>query len=464
MSARKKTAVIIIHGVGEQRPMDTLWGFIDAAWSNDPEMVDPYQREVYSKPGGTENNHELRRVTTRGDRHTGRSFDFYEYYWAHMMLGNSAGDISRWLISLFWRPKSTLPPEYRHYWIAGWAAVAAAIAAYIAWLVLAPDLGWVTPIAGLVFPALAALLLSKIVNVAGDAARYLRAEPRNVEARQRIRAEGIALVERLQATGRYDRIVMVGHSLGSLVAYDILTHMWSGLDSARLKQQHSGSDTLMQTLDSVESAGAALYSPNKRDDTLAAITPAEGLCEKRRSYRDRQREYRRELAAQEDPLWLVSDLVTLGSPLGRANVLLADSEESFARRKERREFPSTPPAFEYWAKDVKQFTYPRAAPHRVPHHAAPFAPTVWTNIYFPTRYLFAGDPIAGPCAPHFGPGILDVELPNQGMRFQHLDYWHEADSPAAQAAIAALRKALNLRDLDEGAEASVQECEPSGFA
>ncbi|MBD2842784.1 hypothetical protein [Erythrobacter rubeus] len=450
MPSRKKTAVIIIHGIGEQRPMDTLWSFIDAAWSNDPEMVDPYQREVYSTPGGTENNHELRRVTTRGDKHSGRSFDFYEYYWAHMMLGNTLGDIRRWLVSLFWRRKGSLPRAYQAYWIAGWTAVLLAIIAYVAWLALAPDLAWFTAVAGLVFPALAAVILGKIVNVAGDAARYLRAEPRNVEARQRIRAEGIALIERLRATERYDRIVMVGHSLGSLVAYDILTHAWAGLDSERLKQQHAKSESLMHALDTLEDAGAALFLHDKQDDRLVPITPAEGLEEKRAHYRDLQREYRRALAGQPDPLWLVSDLVTLGSPLGRANVLLADSEEAFALRKERRELPSDPPEYEYWAKDVKQFSYPRAASHRTPHHAAPFAPVVWSNIYFPARLLFAGDPVAGPCAPHFGPGIRDVELPNDGLRFQHLDYWKEGNAPAEQAAIAALRHALNLRDLSEG--------------
>jgi hypothetical protein len=31
-SAQKKQAVVLIHGIGEQRPMSTLWRFVDLVW------------------------------------------------------------------------------------------------------------------------------------------------------------------------------------------------------------------------------------------------------------------------------------------------------------------------------------------------------------------------------------------------------------------------------------------------
>jgi hypothetical protein len=35
ISRRKKLAVVIIHGIGEQIPMDTLRGFVETAWVRD---------------------------------------------------------------------------------------------------------------------------------------------------------------------------------------------------------------------------------------------------------------------------------------------------------------------------------------------------------------------------------------------------------------------------------------------
>lgn len=452
MGDRDKTAVVIIHGVGEQRPMDTLWGFIDAAWLNDPDLVEPFQKFVYSKPGATENNHELRRVTTRGDKNTGRSFDFHEYYWAHMFRGNTLSDVKGWLFSMFFRPRSQVPPEYHNYWWAGWGLAALVIAAYLGWLLFSHNWSWWAAALGLVVPPITSAILSKAIPIVGDAARYLQPNPGNVEARQRIRAEGMALLKRLQDSGEYDRIVMVGHSLGSVVAYDILTHCWGQLDTDKLKAQHADDADLMAALTHLEKVGAELLSMPDGAERNQMVD----------AWRNAQRNYRRALAGQAEPLWLVSDLVTLGSPLGKADILLSKSAEQFETRKERREFPTCPPKYEFWAQNVKQFSYPRAGKTRIPHHGSPFGPTVWSNAYFPTQWLVLGDPIAGAVGPHFGPGIVDHKLPNKPLRFQHLDYWAQGEDAVAKEAIAALRKALNLRDLDDGETTSADDRPATG--
>jgi hypothetical protein len=261
-----------------------------------------------------------------------------------------------------------------------------------------------------------------------------------VEARQRIRAGGVALLRKLGASGDYDRIVLVGHSLGSVIAYDILTEAWAEVDPDRLRELHTSGSDLLARLTALEEAGAALLGAGPQQDAWARI-----------SYRNAQRAYRRVLvaAADSDPVWLVSDLVTLGSPLGKADLLLADDAAAFNIRKARREFPSCPPAYEYWAEDAKQFSYPRGKGQRIPHHAAPFAPTVWTNHYFPTSLLVLGDPIAGAASPHFGPGVEDVPLKHRFLRFEHLDYWAGTGPDTPSEAVRALRKALNIRDQDE---------------
>lgn len=62
----------------------------------------------------------------------------------------------------------------------------------------------------------------------------------------------------------------------------------------------------------------------------------------------------------------MSDLVTLGSPLGKADLLLADDAAAFERRKNRREFPVDPPLFEYWSERNRQFSYPEGKGARIP--------------------------------------------------------------------------------------------------
>jgi hypothetical protein len=60
----------------------------------------------------------------------------------------------------------------------------------------------------------------------GDATIYLSPSPRNIEARKKMRSEGLNLLDRIVASKRYARIILISHSLGSLIGYDILTFAW----------------------------------------------------------------------------------------------------------------------------------------------------------------------------------------------------------------------------------------------
>jgi hypothetical protein len=61
----------------------------------------------------------------------------------------------------------------------------------------------------------------------GDAARYLRASPANVVVRRAIRKEAIETLDRLHTCGLYDRIIIVAHSLGCVISYDMLRAYFS---------------------------------------------------------------------------------------------------------------------------------------------------------------------------------------------------------------------------------------------
>jgi hypothetical protein len=91
------------------------------------------------------------------------------------------------------------------------------------------------------------------------------------------------------------------------------------------------------------------------------------------------------------------------------------------------------------------FSWPAAARARRLHHAAVFACTRWTNLYFPCKALLVGDLVAGPLAPVLGGGIRDVAVHTRrwfGL-LSHNFYWrpHAADQHVRH-----LREALDLLD------------------
>jgi hypothetical protein len=168
-----------------------------------------------------------------------------------------------------------------------------------------------------------------------------------------------------------------------------------------------------------------------------------------------------------DARWLISDFITLGSPLTHADFLIASSEDDLEKRKRERELPESPPFREDLDPNVfalakaagglplgpddktsKLISFPPpASPHVWElHHAAPFAVVRWTNIYDPASLIFRGDLIGGPLAAKFGPAIIDVDLRalrGQSTTFTHTKYWELDGEPRH---IAALRKAVNLLD------------------
>jgi hypothetical protein len=63
-----KQAIVVIHGMGEQKPMDTIKNFAHAVWTADSEVHKNGLRdsgEIWSKPDDRTGSLELRRLTTR---------------------------------------------------------------------------------------------------------------------------------------------------------------------------------------------------------------------------------------------------------------------------------------------------------------------------------------------------------------------------------------------------------------
>jgi hypothetical protein len=478
VEARKKIAVLITHGMGEQIPMETLTAFVQAAWvtNTDAQWAPPPDErpeEIWFKPDPVAGSHELRRITTRwtkssaDPRAKGPRVDFFEFYWADLAEGTTVQEVWDWLRTLLVRWPSQVPKGLMSAWLLMWAATLV-IAALLLFAALPWPGGWWH--AGLAAAAavIGYFMQSIVSPYLGDVARYVRADPRNIKMRAAIRDRGLRLLRSIHDSGVYERVIVVAHSLGTVIAYDLIALLWAERGKAMLIEE---SEPLFGKLRAVEEAAHAL---------VAAGSDHESELQ---AFRDAQRGFRRGLrsggedgtqnARATDEQWLISDFVTLGAPLTHAQFLLARDKPDLDEKIRRWLFPTSPPQFEpieseqlakINARPVPPspailgpkgglFSYFIAAPETWSmHHAAPFAAMRWTNIYDPHRLIFAGDIISGPLAPVFGRGIRDInlkELRGQSPCFSHTLYWSVPEGRTTSAGlpqIEALQRAINLLD------------------
>lgn len=414
---RIRQAVVVVHGIGEQEPGTTLRSFIDGLLA-DGETAQPRDPESWWKPDRTSRLFELRRVTIKATEGLRRpTTDVFELYWAHMIRDTTMGNVISWVRHLMLRRR--IPSRFRVAWVLIWLIVLAiAVLAVLRALGHLP--GWVDAVLGSALVAGVALTAWRLVgrglviHSLGDAARYLAPRPGNIAHRQAIREAGIDLLDRLHDSGRYDRIVLVGHSLGSVIAYDLITHYWinSGHRHARLSTVTDGPAITLNKALTIEPP--------------ATIEDAQEL--QFRAWKGVRRN---------GQPWLITDLVTMGSPLSMGAFLLASSDEEFERAQTERRLPRCPPHSELDKEGRTVATYDVSYRDRtgtdgrsmlVYNHGAPFAVTRWTNLHFAPRLL--RDPIGGPVRPQFGDWVRDVPLrAPTGRRFGlHSQYWRAAKS------------------------------------
>jgi hypothetical protein len=130
----RKTAVVLIHGIGDQLPLATLRSFVAAVLGPpDPKAKFP---PFWSKPDAVSGSFDLRRFQSVASNSGGLRrppIDFYEYYWAHKMEGNTLSHALQWIDNLLLRRPSAVPPRLRKLWFLVWLALILAMAAAIWW-------------------------------------------------------------------------------------------------------------------------------------------------------------------------------------------------------------------------------------------------------------------------------------------------------------------------------------------
>ncbi len=513
---RRKQAVVVVHGMGEQRPMETLRDLASSLAGS---------RNVFIIPDQATGSAELARIRVPG-RNGDPSTDFYELYYADLLGGGTFAQLRGWVLGLMVRWPHQVPKEVWRIWIFLWALVlftlwwlgpllandpvgkvksilsgmadplnrpnglqlvllaacslllsarlsimsqahvnsprkkpnpqrtlavywsylvpvaAPVVIAYAAYFVLPwssfqlPD-GWCASsgffscafafLASILhlewFKLLIAALVWYVVTkfgvpYFGDVARYVRSNAESIEGRRAIRERGIRLLDELhnrkefkkgKETGEseYDRIIVVAHSLGTVVAYDVMRIFWAQRNInnfGKVPAVALGSMKAMAAL-----PGYSSPFSTEQINALSGLQDAISLA-----MRD------------EKDAWRITDFITMGSPPARADFLMSRDWPRFEKNITERQFPTCPPVLE---KGV--FTYNNdKAGGETPHHAAMFSATRWLAIYDPVRKLiFGGDFIGGPVKALFGHGIsqLAVKITRNSWFFPnvvtHTNYW-----------------------------------------
>jgi len=403
-----RIAVVMVHGMGNQFPMDTLRGFADA--------LKPEGEIEYSSPNRITDDTETRRLSFRHEK-----YDFFEYYWAPYVEEPGITETMIWSFKLlfFKKPSKSLSKHilfvrlfigfvilmlaaigFGVYKIIELNNIKLLIATFIGTLiVLVLKAGW---------ELLSKTIAGAITKSVGDVVKYTVPSPDNIASRDTIRKHGIELLKNLHEAKnnnesfKYAKIMVVAHSLGTIVAYDILSSLF-----AEYNDKYSNiPDTIKQEmLEKVKNE---------------SVNPGENYQELQEELFD---EYRN-LGSE----WKVSHFITIGSPLTHAPMLVVRSEEEFEKKKNQREYPTSPPVMDEHDKNFafnQQFKRKDKEPRdiKILHHAAHFAETKWTNIYF------KNDWIGGKLSDEFGKGIKDVPLKAKGSLvswvplLSHTKYW-----------------------------------------
>ena len=450
---RVRQAVVIIHGMGEHRPLDTLNEFITAGLR----AVDG-RRRFYSRPDEVTSSYESRRYLAPRQppdptqAATYAQTEFYEYHWAHLMQGNKLSDLwpsfSRMLLRWPW----AVPEGLRVVWAVFWALLILGAIFFIVGPGRQIEFTG-NPIEDLLRPILgtglwAAVLMFVIVTLFGswvttsfvDVVRYLDTSPRSYQVRRDIRAGVIALLQGLHdSSSQYQRIIVVAHSLGSYIAYDAITYLW-----AQMNDRHAGSPGPLapgtEVPDGLPELQQAAFDLGRAG---ADASPT--------AFREAQRRLWLGLRANGNP-WKITDLITLGSPMYFADRLYTKNKKDFDARVGRRELPTCPPL-----PDERPSLDPAKPPEyafksdgrQVLYHGAPFAVVRWTNMWFPAHLRFFGDWFGEGLRPLYGKGILDIPLPGNGWTsyvpaWAHARYFSFGDDTRAGSVTTYLRDTMEL--------------------
>jgi len=304
---------------------------------------------------------------------------------------------------------------------------------------------------------IAAALVLKLLDIAGnkvtstfvDVVRYLDKSPRSYAVRRDIRKGMVDLLQGIHDRGRYSRVILVAHSLGAYIAYDAIAWLWPQMCALHEGPPPAGEpDTKLTGLRPLQAwARKVARHPVGMQDL---DDQQEGELS---GFRDRQFELWKQVRLQGNP-WLVTDLVTVGTPMYFAHLLYTRNREEFDQLVKNAELPMCPPRsgnqmVEGLEQEVgSRYGYKNRG-REVLIHGAPFAVMRWTNLYFPAEKSWSGDWFGGPLRPLFGTGVVDRpilgNLPGRrAPAVAHSRYFSYPDDEDPEGAARVIQSVLRL--------------------
>lgn len=419
------TAVVFVHGMREKRPMEILDGFVKTALPPSAGPGEPMW-QFYARPDVVTDSYEAHCYSTRPQQVDDTSIiehghtDIYEYNWPFLSTSKPSAGFGATALRLFLRRPGNVPGPlfgmWRRVWIVLLAILLAIPVLFVAGYLLSSDVPG--SIVGLISGAVvllfwfgllrfvvAALVSSAVAAPLVGVARYLDPSPASYVSRRAVRGGLVDLLRDLH-DGRYSRVVVAAHGVGTYIAYDAVTSLWA--------------QTPIPKLNTVDAAGPQL------DD-----------------FQSRQFALWQGLRTQRIP-WCITDFVTIGAPLALADLLLTRvgvssgfKDSDVTRRRElfdalvaRGVLVRCPPRSESLSVNTIENT---GDDDGVLGFQSPFAVTRWTNMWFPViRGSVHGDWFGGELRGLFGAGIRDIEVRgNQPERLKrgsaHTEYFRHPD-------------------------------------
>jgi len=282
MWPQSKTVMLIIHGIGQQNPFDTLDGFVRGLWTaleaKNPDSKITGEHHLFKRGDRTENC-----VILKKDGDAATAIHCFEYYWAHLTERRiSMGEVFDWLVQTgaaaqkYYDQNAEMVQAYEekndeafgpHYSLGGGNLLRGKLPTIKKttrfrkyWYL--KRAGWVLRAAQMLMNGLDPILdrfpvfgkpikvaltvigsISKpfIVNYIGDIAIYttMDVKAKHYQIREQILRGAVDKVEWLvQSTELgFESIVIAGHSLGSVVGYDAINRLNNAMASGRVPER-----------------------------------------------------------------------------------------------------------------------------------------------------------------------------------------------------------------------------------
>ncbi|OHB52546.1 MAG: hypothetical protein A2099_01295 [Planctomycetes bacterium GWF2_39_10] len=233
MWPEKKTAFLIIHGIGEQSPFETLDAFVRGFYKvlekkNNGKNI-AIEHRIKPRTGDDKIEWVENFISLVKEDRTECRIDFYEYYWAHRMEREiTFQELVDWLIKAsdnakkFYKKNKIIVEKYElkggDYWYLkhlGW------FLRLLAFLRIQK-----IPYFDFIYPFIKPFISKGkklFIDYMGDVAIYEETDVKNkhYNIRRAILDEAVKEIKALIDMD-YEEIIIAGHSLGSVIAYDSL--------------------------------------------------------------------------------------------------------------------------------------------------------------------------------------------------------------------------------------------------